>query len=247
MADPGYRELIERLMAAHPAVAEALAYLASVDHAAQPPVSPAERWDHQLITSLVADGSTVLDVGCGSGELLGRLIRDKGCRGQGIERDQAAVLACVARGVPVIQRDVDHGLSGFPDAQFDYVVLEETLQVVQRPDVVLREMLRVGRVGIVSFPNFGHWWVRTQLLLEGRMPVTPRLPFSWFGSPNIHVLTIRDFETWCAEEGVTIEQAYACADGDVHPLIPADNVLAEEALFVISRPAGRALAPDPQA
>lgn len=224
-------------MAGHPRAAEALAYLASLDRSALAPPARDERWDHALIARLVPDGASVLDLGCGTGELLGRLIHEKGCAGQGVERDQAAVLACVERGVPVIQRDVDLGLHGFPDAHFDFVVLEETLQVVTRPDVVLREMLRVGRVGIVSFPNFGHWWVRTQLLIEGRMPVTPKLPFSWFGSPNIHVLTVRDFETWCAEEGVVIEQAFAYADGEVHALIPADNVLAEEALFVIGRPA----------
>lgn len=244
MSEVTQRELVRRLMETHPRVAEALAWMASVDtqSAGPEPQSGRRRWDHELIAELIPDGARVLDVGCGEGELLGRLMAENHCAGQGIELDLAAVLRCIERGVPVIQRDADEGLNGFPDGQFDYVVLEETLQAVKQPDRVLKEMLRVGRVGIVSFPNFGHWWVRTQLLIEGRMPVTPRLPFSWFSSPNIHVLTIRDFVAWCEEEGVAIHQQYAYADGEHHPAVPADNVLAEEALFVIG-PASDAVEP----
>jgi len=137
--------------------------------------------------------------------------------------------------VPVVQMDVDHGLAGIPDERYDYVVLEETLQTVGQPEIVLGEMLRVGGVGIVSFPNFGHWWVRTQLLIEGRMPMTPKFPFTWYRTPNIHVLTVRDFQAWCTGNGVAVRQAWAYADGAYHDLIPADNTLAEEAMFVIAR------------
>ncbi|NUQ01300.1 MAG: methionine biosynthesis protein MetW [Armatimonadetes bacterium] len=237
MAETTHREMIERLMHSHPHFAEAIAYLASIDAGigTMDAAAPRERWDHDLIASLVEPGSSVLDLGCGDGSLLHKLISEKGCRGQGIEKETELVLQSIQRGVPVLQLDADEGLGGFPNAVFDYVVLEETLQTVQRPEVVLEEMLRVGKLGIVSFPNFGHWWVRTQLLIEGRMPMTPRFPFTWYGTPNIHVLTIRDFETWCGANQVTIKARYAFAEGEYHELMPADNVLAEEALFVIGR------------
>ncbi|MBI2302307.1 MAG: methionine biosynthesis protein MetW [Armatimonadetes bacterium] len=224
-------------MGSHPQVAEAIAYLASLDAGFPGGAEDAhrERWDHELIVSLIPKGAGVLDLGCGSGSLLERLTRDKGCHGQGVERDQAKVLRAVKRAVPVIQHDFDTGLGDFPDASYDYVVLETTLQTVSRPETVLQEMLRVGRVGIVSFPNYGHWWVRTQLLIQGRMPVTPRFPHTWFGSPDIHVFTIRDFEDWCAANGVVVRQRFAYAEGAYHEMLPADNVLAEEALFVIGR------------
>lgn len=230
------RDLLAGIADRHPKLAEAVAYLASLDMGFDRPLDDSrERWDHELIASMIPDGSSVLDLGCGGGGLLERLIRDKGCWGQGVERDEARVLQCVKRAVPVLQVDFDRGLKGFPDHSFEYVVLETTLQTVGRPELVLNEMLRVGRVGIVSFPNYGHWWVRTQLLIEGRMPVTPRFPHTWYGTPDIHVLTIRDFETWCQNNQVSVHQRYAYAEGRYHVLLPADNVLAEEALFVIGR------------
>lgn len=231
-----HRDLIQQLMQSKPQLAEAVAFLASIDtqFGQEASGTPRPRWDHDLICDLVPDGSSVLDLGCGDGALLERL-HAKGCRGQGLEVDQESIVRCVERGVPVIQSDLDHALPGFPDQSFDYVVLEETLQTVRLPEVVLREMLRIGRTGIVSFPNFGHWWVRTQLLIEGRMPMTPQLSKNWFETDNIHLFTVRDFEGWCESHGVTIHRRYAYAEGQYHELIPADNVLAEEALFVIGR------------
>lgn len=235
MAELTNRDLLAEVMAKHPQMAEAIAYLASIDTGFDTPgdENSRERWDHELITSLIPDGSSVLDLGCGGGTLLSKLIREKGCRGQGLERDEVKVLQCIQKGVPVVQMDFDQGLGGFVDDSFEYVVLETTLQTVARPEMVLKEMLRVGRIGIVSFPNYGHWWVRTQLLIEGRMPVTPRFPHTWYGTPDIHVFTIRDFEHWCRNEQVTVQKQYAYAEGSYHELLSTDNVLAEEALFVI--------------
>lgn len=236
MAELSHRELIEQLMASRPQFAEAIACLANLEAGIPGHLdSPRHRWDHELITELIEPGASVLDIGCGDGELLSKLIAEKGVRGQGLEKIAELAVCAVERGVPVVQQDVDNGLAGFGDGLFDYVVLEETLQTVSRPATVLSEILRVGRVCIVSFPNFGHWWARTQLLVEGRMPTTPRLPFTWYGTPNIHVLTVRDFEGWCKSHDIQIRAGYAYADGAYHSIIPADNVLAEEALFVIGR------------
>jgi len=193
------------------------------------------RWDHDLIERRVRPGASVLDLGCGSGTLLARLIRSKKVRGQGIERDMEKVLQCVANGVPVFQTNLDEGLAGFPDESFDYVVLEETVQTLYRPHVVLSEMLRVGRQGIISFPNFGHWQVRLDLALNGRMPVTGALPYSWHDSPNIHHLTLHDFEDWMAAQGIGIVQGHALSEGQVRPLRPDDNLFAEEVMLVIER------------
>ena len=192
------------------------------------------RWDHEVIEMMVPHQATVLDLGCGDGELLWRLHEKKGVRGQGVETETELVLASLTRGVPVLQTDIDKGLGFLGDALFDYVVLEETLQAVRRPYRVLREMLRVGKVGIVSFPNFGHWRIRMQLLVEGVMPRTSKLPYTWYDTPNIHLLTIRDFEKLCGEEGLFVAARYAYSDGSARPLIPEDNLLAEEALYVLS-------------
>ncbi len=199
------------------------------------PYPQAERWDHQVICDIVEKGSSVLDLGCGGGDLLSRLISRNGVRGQGIDLHQDSVAQCIAKGVPVIQADIDRGLAAYSEGSFDYVILETTLQTVRKPLKVLEEMQRVGRLGIVSFPNFGYLPVRTQLLVRGLMPVTPRLPYTWAETPNIHLLTIRDFEAWCGEHRVSIERRIAYANGKIHSLTPIDNVLAEEAMYVIRR------------
>lgn len=195
----------------------------------------ASRWQDDLIERELQPGASILDLGCGNGDLLVRLTRMKKVRGQGIELDAPSVIRCVEQGVAVFQADLDEGLKGFPDRSFDVVVLEETLQTLHRPLKVLDEMLRVGRLGIVSFPNFGYWRVRLSLTLEGRMPVTERLPYRWHDTPNIHLLTLQDFLDWAAGAGVRVVKAFALAGGCARPMEADDNLNAEEALFFLAR------------
>jgi len=197
--------------------------------------APEGRWQDDRIIREIPRGASVLDLGCGEGDLLARLMSRKAVRGQGVELDAPAVMRCVERGVPVFQADLDRGLAGFPDRSFDYVVLEETLQTLHRPLQVLDEMLRVGRHGIVSFPNFAWWRIRMALLVEGRMPTTEQLPYRWHDTPNIHLFTLQDFLDWVTRERVKVVRAFAYADGAVRPLAADDTLNAEEALFLLSR------------
>lgn len=193
------------------------------------------RWQDQVIENEIPSGASVLDLGCGDGELLSRLVERKRIRAQGVELDPTAVGRCIARGVPVVQIDLDGGIKGFGENSFDYVILEETLQTLRHPLDVLTGMLRVARHAIVSFPNFGFWRVRLDLSLRGRMPVTGRLPFRWYDTPNIHLLTLQDFLDWTASAGVQVVRAYALSRDGVQPLTDDDSLFAEEALFVLGR------------
>ncbi len=177
---------------------------------ADPAVLPgAERVDLEVISGLVEPGSRVLDIGCGEGELLDLLSRSRGVDGRGIELSQAGVNLAVSRGLAVIQGDADSDLFQYPDKAFDYVILSHTIQATRNPRVVLEQMLRIGRRVIVSFPNFGHIDVRMRLMLFGRMPVSRRLPYAWYDTPNIHFCTIRDFVALSDEVGATVEKALA--------------------------------------
>jgi methionine biosynthesis protein MetW len=193
------------------------------------------RWDHDLISKHIPDGASVMDLGCGDGSLLKRLMATKGVHAQGIEIDFESVLNAVENGVPVFQANLDAGLAGFPGGSFDYVVLEETIQTLNRPRTVLREMVRVGNLGIVTFPNFGYWKVRLDIALNGRMPITETLPYAWFETPNIRLLTLNDFRTWAADECIEIVEGHTYAEGEVRRLEEDDNLFADEVMVVIRR------------
>jgi len=190
------------------------------------------RIDYDMIVDLIEDGSRVLDIGCGNGELLCRLLRKKQVQGMGLELSQDSVVSAVGCGLSVVQADIDHGLGALPDQSFDYVVLSMTLQVIRNPDLVLKEMLRIGKKCIVSFPNFGLWRVRVKLLVRGMAPVTRNLPYSWYQSPNRHVLSVKDFREFCTHLGIHIEREIALSGDGLLRFWP--NLFAEEALYVIA-------------
>jgi methionine biosynthesis protein MetW len=171
-------------------------------------ISVALRPDLAVIAAHVAAGAKVLDVGCGDGTLMAALRDERGCDVRGLEIDPANVAACVGQGLSAIQGDADTDLSLYPDASFDYAILSQTLQTTKRPDRVLEELLRIGRRAFVSFPNFGHWRVRSDLLWRGRMPVTRLLPVAWYETPNIHHLTIADFRDFVKPRGIRVEGAW---------------------------------------
>jgi homoserine O-acetyltransferase len=193
------------------------------------------RVDYDLIESLIEPNSTVLDVGCGDGQLLADLIRDKDIRGKGVELRQEFVLDCVCRGLPTIQQDIEEGLGYYADKSFDYVILSQTLQTLRDPEKVFTELLRVGKKVIVSFPNFAHWRCRVQLLLRGKAPVTKPLPFSWHDSPNIHIVSLKDFDGFCAKLGARIEKRIPLIHSRRAAVRTAPNLFAEQAIYVTSR------------
>jgi len=162
------------------------------------------RVDFEVIENWVATQSRVLDLGCGDGTLLARLRDHKHVTGYGVEININNIIACIEKGVPVIQTDLDTGLEDFEADSVDFVVLSQTLQAIRYPHFLLREMLRVGREAIVSFPNIGHWLARLQLCAGGRMPRTPSLPYNWYNTPNIHLHTLLDFESLCEKEDIEI-------------------------------------------
>lgn len=192
------------------------------------------RPDLAVIAEHVAPESRVLDIGCGDGELLAVLRDAQRCNPHGMEIDPDNVAECVAKGLAVIQGDADKDLVFYPDASFDYAILSQTLQTTKRPDLVLDELLRVGRHAFVSFPNFAHWRTRLSLLWSGRMPVTRLLPVAWYETPNIHHLTISDFRALVDERGIKVEQAWFLS-GDKRTSAAAANFRAEHAVFLISR------------
>ncbi len=191
------------------------------------------RVDHDQIEELIEPGSSVLDLGCGRGKLLGRLIGRRNVRGLGVEVQQENLCECIDRGINVVDLDVEAELSSFADKSYDYVVLSQTLQTLRRPDIVLREMLRIGRRSIVSFPNFAYWKAVFQMILTGRTPVTEHLPFRWYNTPNLHYLTIRDFRAYCQENQVRILKCIPLKEGRRRPLHLLPSLRAEQVIFVI--------------
>jgi methionine biosynthesis protein MetW len=191
-----------------------------------------ERADLELIADLVPAGSRVLDLGCGSGELLAYLRDRKGCSGYGIELADANVLACVQRGIDVIQLNLEDGLALFDDRSFDVVLQLDTLQHLRNTERMLRETARVGRIGIVSFPNFAHWPNRLHVAM-GRMPVTRTLPYEWYDTPNIRVTTHADFEVLARKNGLDILESFGVQTGRVVRRRP--NLMASVAVFKFQR------------
>lgn len=189
----------------------------------------------EALARLVPHGSRVLDLGCGNGAMLSYLQRERGCTGYGVEIDDANVLACVQRGVDVIQLNLDEGLAMFGDNSFDVVLQIDTLQHLRNAEVMLRETARVGRTGVVAFPNFAHWPNRLSIL-QGRMPVTRRLPYQWYDTPNVRFFTIADFDALCEQEGILIRERLAFDEDKV--IVEEPNFLASVALYRLGRAAG---------
>jgi methionine biosynthesis protein MetW len=191
------------------------------------------RSDYAIISQIVEPNTRVLDVGCGEGELLHWLALHKGVDARGVEIVGAKVQRAIARGVSVYQGDIDQGLADYPDDAFDYVILSQTLQEVRKPLKVMKEMMRVGRRAIVAFPNFGHWSVRLAHLWSGRAPRTKLFPYDWYNSPNIHFLTVHDFESLAQKMNWPVERAiYLSGDAEV-TLFP--NLMAEIGVFLIRK------------
>jgi methionine biosynthesis protein MetW len=197
------------------------------------------RADLRLVASMIEPGSRVLDIGCGDGELLSYLVHHCGVDGRGMELSQGGVNACVRHGLSVIQGDADNDLDAYPTGAFDYAVLSQTLPATRHPHKVMRNLVRIGRHAIVSFANFGHWRIRLDLLLRGRMPMTHLLSQPWYDTPNIHFCTIRDFLALCRADGIRLERSVTLDwQGQPFSLDPAGalaNLLAEQGLFLLSR------------
>jgi methionine biosynthesis protein MetW len=193
---------------------------------------PDGKLEHTIISKWISDGSSVLDLGCGDGELLRLLIQEKQVRAQGIELSDQAIQSCVARGLNVYQEDIDTGLSEFGDKSFDFVVLNQTFQQVKKPDFVLKEALRVGRKVIVGFPNFVNISARAQIFFKGRVPVTKSLPYEWYDTPNLHFLGIADFKEYCKKRGIKIEDVVFIRKNSRVKVFA--NLFAELGLFLLS-------------
>ena len=214
-------------------------------------LSATARVDHLLIAEMVEPGARVLDVGCGDGALLHLLAATKGVDGRGIEIERDRVSACVARGLSVIQGNADYDLEDYPDDAFDYAILSLTIQATLYPRIVLENLLRIGRRAIVSFPNFGHWKIRAQLLFRGRMPRTENLPESWYQSPNAHLCTLKDFAELCEKVNAKVERsaAFNTWGRQLSPRVPlgVQNLFGEKAVFLLKRRTVDPPSPDTEA
>lgn len=195
-------------------------------------LSDSTRLDHRIIYEIVEPGSRVLDLGCGTGELLSLLAKEKGAKVQGIELSEDAIYKCVEKGLSVFHGDIDSGLSEYPDKSFDYVILNQSMQEVKKVDFVIEEALRVGKEVIVGFPNFAYWRARLRLFLKGKTPMTYSLPYRWYNTPNLHFLSISDFKEFCSEKNITIRDAYYLGRKSVVKIYP--NIFALNAIFIMT-------------
>ncbi len=196
------------------------------------------RLNYNIITEIIDEGAKILDLGCGDGTLLKQLVDEKKVRGIGVEIDQNSVISSLEKGLSIIQGNIDVGLKEFSDKEYDWVILNQTVQSTDKPDYVIEEMLRVGKKVVVSFPNFAYWKVRLYLLFMGKMPKSKILPFEWFNTPNIHLLTINDFFEFCQKRNINILKSVYMTRAKVRKglLIRAvTNFFTEEVIFVISR------------
>lgn len=194
--------------------------------------------NYNHIVPLIENGTKVLDLGCGDGTLLKKLIDEKNVHGKGIEINQENVIEALHKGLSIIQGDIDEGLEDFADNEMDYVILNQTLQSTQNPDFVIKEMLRVGKHAVVSFPNFAYWRIRFYLLFKGKMPKSKMLPFEWYDTPNIHLLTVRDFFDYCEKRDIKISKSILTRRGKVvnsKLRRTFADILAEEVIFVIHK------------
>lgn len=194
--------------------------------------------NYKVITQIIDKGAKVLDLGCGDGSLLKKLIDEKHVSGTGIEINQNYAIDAISKGLSIIRGDIDEGLKEFHDNEYDWVVLNQTLQSTQKPEFVIDEMLRVSRKVVVSFPNFGYWKVRFYLFFKGKMPKSKTLPFEWYDTPNIHLLTIDDFFEYCKKRNIKISQKIYLKRGKIrkNPLFKFNaNFFSDEAIFVIER------------
>ena len=191
-----------------------------------------ERPDFAAIAAWIPEGATVLDLGCGDGSLLRYLKETRAVRGYGVEISDSGIVSCIGNGVNVIQNDLDSGLADFESDSFDYVMLSQTLQATRHTEALIQEMLRVGREGIVSFPNFGYWKNRVNVL-RGNMPVSRELPYQWYDTPNVHLCTLHDFENFCRDQRVTILERRVMTGGNEVHVLP--NLFGSTAVYRFKR------------
>jgi methionine biosynthesis protein MetW len=189
--------------------------------------------EQKIISSWINSGASVLDLGCGDGEFLSLLIRNKEVHAQGVELSEQAIHNCVAAGLSVFQQDIDTGLTEYADKSIDYVILNQTLQQVKKPDFAIKEALRVGKKVIVGFPNFCYITDRFQIFLRGKVPVTASLPYEWYDTPNLHFLSISDFKQYCKKREIHIEKAVFISGNRTVRVLP--NIFGEVGLFMLSK------------